>query len=368
MRRGIDVSRHQKDIRWEFVDVDFAIVRLGYGDDMPSQDDQYFLKNIQGCIKAGIPFGVYIYSYAKSKNQVLSEVEHAKRLLGKIKEKPFCVYLDMEEEKIALELNKETLTDFALTFCGKIEKLGYKAGIYANQNWFRTYLDVAAIREQGYSIWCARYNVERPDIRVDYDIWQYSSSGTVTGIEGNVDVNFLFNEKLVPERIFGEHSIKLINENKPKPQIKYQVFCLGNGENKWTEDVVNDTSEAGVKGCEISAVYVSSNIGDVIYQVHVLSENRWLPAVYNRDDYAGKTKCAIDGFALKATGFEIQYRVRLLKEKRWLPWVDGYDVSDSENGYAGVLGKTIDAIQIRPKAQAISLSKTNEDKLRSLGA
>lgn len=345
MRHGIDVSKYQKDINWDVVDVDFAIVRLGYGDDMPSQDDQYFLKNIQGCIKAGIPFGAYIYSYAESTEQILSEVEHANRLLNLIEEKPFCVYLDMEEEKTA-KLGKAKLTQFALLFCDKIQQLGYKAGIYANQNWFNNYLDAAAIREKGCSIWCARYNTIAPNIPTDYDIWQYSSKGSAAGIQGNVDMNYLRNEELVPPRIFGEH---LINANKPKPEIRYQAFCLGNSENNWTKEVLNDTGEAGISGCELSAVYVSSNIGDVFYKVHVPSLKRWLPEVRNRDDFAGLKERAIDGFALKATDVKLQYRVRLLKEKRWLPWVDGYDVSDSENGYAGVLGKTIDAIQIRPQ-------------------
>ena len=68
MLKGIDVSSHNGEINWNEVksQIDFAIIRLGYGDNVESQDDRYFQKNVKGCIDNNIPFAVYIYSYAKN--------------------------------------------------------------------------------------------------------------------------------------------------------------------------------------------------------------------------------------------------------------------------------------------------------------
>lgn len=195
--RGIDVSSWQEAINWSKVksQIDFAIIRLGYGDNVERQDDKYFLNNVNGCIANNIPFGVYIYSYATNLGgnaSIQSEVDHCKRLLSKIGKKPFCVYIDMEDDS-TIKLGKTLLTNFALEFCKQITQAGYKAGVYANQNWFQNYLNPSTIASYGYSIWCAKYSDNKPNISSNYDIWQYSASGKINGINGNVDMDTMVN-------------------------------------------------------------------------------------------------------------------------------------------------------------------------------
>lgn len=196
--KGIDVSSHQGIIDWSKVksQIDFAIIRLGYGDNVERQDDAQFLNNVNACILNKIPFGVYLYSYAKNlsgNESISSEIEHTKRMLSKISEKPFCVYIDMEDDS-TIYLQKLMLTNFALEFCKEITKAGYKAGVYANENWCKNYLDIKSIRDKGYSVWCAKYSSNKPNIASNYDIWQYSSTGRINGINGNVDMNEMFND------------------------------------------------------------------------------------------------------------------------------------------------------------------------------
>lgn len=197
MLKGLDVSSHNGEINWNLVksQIDFAIIRLGYGDNVERQDDSYFINNVNGCINNNIPFGVYIYSYALNlggSESIQSEVEHTKKMLSKISKKPFCVYIDMEDDS-TIKLGKTLLTNFALEFCKQIKNAGYKAGVYANENWFRNYLQVSTIASFGYSIWCAKYSSNKPNITSNYDIWQYSSTGRINGINGNVDINYMYN-------------------------------------------------------------------------------------------------------------------------------------------------------------------------------
>ena len=191
--KGIDVSNHQGTIDWAKVKpaVDFAILRCGYGRDLKGQDDTQFTRNMTECEKRGIPYGVYLYSYATSVERIDSEVAHTLRLIKG--HKPFCVYIDMEDSS-TISLGKANLTAFAKRFCEAVKAKGYKPGVYANQNWFQTYLDVAALSKAGYSIWCAKYSENKPNIAAKYDIWQYSSKGKVAGIGGNVDMNYMYND------------------------------------------------------------------------------------------------------------------------------------------------------------------------------
>lgn len=208
--KGIDVSSHQSIINWSVVkgQIDFAIIRLGYGDNITKQDDKYFLRNVKGCIDNNIPFGVYIYSYATNLGgnaSIQSEIDHCKRLLSQISKKPFCVYIDMEYNS-TVKLGKTLLTNFALEFCKQITQAGYKAGVYANQNWFQNYLNPSTIASHGYSIWVAKYSTNKPNITSNYDIWQYSDKGKVNGITGNVDMNTMV------KNIIGSSTKKSIDE------------------------------------------------------------------------------------------------------------------------------------------------------------
>ena len=186
--RLIDVSKHQGKIDWAQVKhhIDGAIIRCGFGSDIPSQDDGQFKANVEGCLKHGIPFGVYLYSYAKTIEMAKSEAAHVLRLLAPYKGKlSFPVYYDLEEngtEKGAVER--------AIVFGDIIEANGYWCGIYANQYWWRTHLKDKLDR---FTKWVAKYSDDKPTgISGTYDIWQFTSNGSIPGINGRVDVNVCY--------------------------------------------------------------------------------------------------------------------------------------------------------------------------------
>lgn len=123
----------------------------------------------------------------------------------------------------------------------------------------------------------------------------------------------------------------------------------------WQPNVYDASDYAGVFGSDVDCVYVNANSGNVYYQVHCWGGDqyerhtaRYLPEVKNRSDFAGLKNCPIDGFALKADK-PVKYRVHLRKKKIWLPWVTGYNWNNPNNGFAGIIGQPIDAIQIAPR-------------------
>ena len=187
MKRGIDVSSHQGVIDWEAVkgNIDYAIIRCGYGADRESQDDIYFKRNADECTRLGIPFGVYLYSYADNISWSDSEVEHVLRLV-KGYQLEYPIYYDIED-KVQANLSNETLTDIVVNFCEKLEQQGYYVGVYANLNWWNTKLN--SNRLDAYAKWVARYNTV---LGYDAGMWQYTSSGTIAGINGNVDMNYCY--------------------------------------------------------------------------------------------------------------------------------------------------------------------------------
>ena len=192
--KGIDVSKWQGDIDWEAVaasDVDFAIIRCGYGSNDTSQDDAYWEANASACESLGIPYGVYLYSYALSTEEAQSEAEHVLRLLeGHSPTLP--IYYDLEEDDLASSEYSSLLASMATTFCSTIEAAGYTPGIYTNLTWRNNYLTDPCF--DNWDLWIAQWN-STCTYTGSYHIWQCTSSGTVDGIDGNVDLDFMIDYK-----------------------------------------------------------------------------------------------------------------------------------------------------------------------------
>ena len=194
---GIDVSEHNGIIDWNAVKasgIDFAIIRCGYGKDVSSQDDSMFERNISECERLGIPYGVYIYSYAADREGARSEAEHVLRLIGD--RKPVCgIWIDMEDADGYKKRNGipyESGVEVCDEFCTIIANKGYYTGIYANLNWLTGPLNNPILEK--YNKWVAQWN-SVCEYGGTYVMWQYTSSGAVTGIEGNVDMNLWFKNR-----------------------------------------------------------------------------------------------------------------------------------------------------------------------------
>ena len=364
MLKGIDISSYQGNIDWATVksQIDFAILRCGYGSDFANQDDKKWAANLAAVEQHGIPYGVYLYSYAKTAAKIDSEVAHVLRLAGK--HKPFCIYIDMEDASTT-SLGKSTLTSFGLRFCKAITAAGFKAGVYANQYWCNTYLDIAQFAKAGYSIWCAKYSSVEPKISAKYDIWQYSSRGKVKGIKGNVDMNYMYNDirsaKQPTQAATQPTPATPVQQPTPAPaptpapvkiKVTYQVH--DSAKKKWLNNIVGADGEgimayAGNLGNAIDALLIDLSEGDVYYRVHVKGDRRragrWLPEVKNRKDYAGNLGQAIDGIMIRTTKGKIHYQAHTVGGK-WLGVISGYNAADSTHGYAGIFGRSIDAIKI----------------------
>ena len=191
--KGIDVSYWQGSIDWAKVKaagVDFAILRCGYGSNTSSKDDSTFAANVRGCVANGIPYGVYLYSYASTVAMANDEADHALRLLRANNcNLQYPVYYDLEDTKVAKASNA-TIVSMANTFCNKLSSNGYASGVYANLTWWNNKL--AAF--DGYDRWVAQWS-DRCTYGKDYSIWQCTSEAGVDGISGRtssrVDANLL---------------------------------------------------------------------------------------------------------------------------------------------------------------------------------
>lgn len=190
----IDVSAWDESIDWKKVKktgIGGAILRCTSGSKDLQAKDQYFEKNYAGCIAAGIPVGVYRYSYAKSLADIRTEAEGVvKALQGK--QITYPVFLDLEWQWQSDNLPKAQLGEFIEEFRKITEKAGYIFGVYANRYWFDSILPASA---RSYPMWVAHYGSEEtPENDVNIVGWQYADDGSVPGIKGNVDMNVFYKD------------------------------------------------------------------------------------------------------------------------------------------------------------------------------
>lgn len=189
---GIDVSQYQGLINWDVVKdhIDFAIIRCGFGQDLPGQDDKLFKRNADECTRLNIPFGVYLYSYAKNATDAKSEAKHVMRLIKNYK-MAYPIYYDLEDENTTGKQTNEVIASIAKTFAEELEKNGYYVGMYASLYWWKTKLNNPIFNK--YTRWVANYAAEL-NFDKEYDMWQYSSTGWVEGISTIVDLNYCYKD------------------------------------------------------------------------------------------------------------------------------------------------------------------------------
>ena len=193
---GIDVSKWNGNIDWTAVrnsGVSYVIIRCGYRGSTGGSliEDPTYRKNIKGAKAAGLQVGVYFFTQAINE---VEAVEEASMVLNLISGQGVTlpVYLDVEASGGRADgIGKDMRTRVCKAFCQTIQNSGYKAGVYANKTWFTSYINTASLTN--YKIWLAQYAATPTYTATRYDMWQYSSKGSVAGISGNVDMNIRYN-------------------------------------------------------------------------------------------------------------------------------------------------------------------------------
>lgn len=229
MKHGIDISTWQKNVDYKKLKeqgVEFAIIRCGYG---WSYEDKEFKTHYEGLTREGIKVGAYFFSYANNLENAKQEAETCLKII-KNKKFDLPIFYDLETNTIQ-NLGKNMITQMAVLFCETIEKAGYRAGVYANLNWWKNYLDRSKL--QKYAIWLAQWNVK---LTADFDvnIWQYSSSGKLQGIVGKVDLDVLVNA----DNLYANQITETNKTDTIKKEVTYKIVNdvilgkYGNGEDR----------------------------------------------------------------------------------------------------------------------------------------
>ncbi|MGL5260214.1 MAG: GH25 family lysozyme [Lachnospiraceae bacterium] len=191
---GIDVSKWNAKINWTAVKnsgISYVIIRCGYRGYTTGAmiEDPTFKTNIQGAIAAGLKVGVYFFSQAVNEVEAVEEASMTISLIKNYKIS-YPVFLDVETSGGRGDhIDSATRTKVVNAYCQTIQNAGYVAGVYANKSWLETKMNASAL--SGYKIWLAQYNTQ-VTYKGKYDMWQYSHTGKVDGISGNVDMNLSY--------------------------------------------------------------------------------------------------------------------------------------------------------------------------------
>lgn len=196
---GIDVSEHQGDIDWNAVKnagIEFAIIRVGYrtygGGEITL--DTTFEQNLRNADAAGIKTGVYFFSQAIDPEEA---IEEADAVIDAIRPYNITYPVIFDWELIIGDsartdaMTVDNLADACISFCERVKSAGYTPMIYQNKNTTMFKLDLPKL--QDYDFWLAEYG-DKPTYYYDYQMWQYSSTGKVPGISGEVDMNISFKD------------------------------------------------------------------------------------------------------------------------------------------------------------------------------
>lgn len=357
MSKGIDVSSNNGTVDWNAVKSagygDFAIIRCGYGSDYTSQDDKQFTRNIQQCEALGIPYGIYLYSYAINTSEAQNEANHALRLLKQVGNNfKYGVWFDMEDadnykRKKGMPSNS-TLVDICYTFCSKLEEKGYYTGIYASLSWLNNQLNNSKLDK--FDKWVAQWS-SKCTYKKSYSIWQYTSSLIIGGkrFDSNQLINDFSSSQNTPSSSKPSTSTPTCTGD-----ITYKVY--DNVKKCYLPSVINATDFAGNRGHSIGGIKAKCKSGNIYMKCHIIGKKNWEDTVtLNADNYNSSSSNAFSGILGKNIDMVkiwsdygyVEYRVSPVNGN-YYAWLSSKNVNNGgANSYAGVKGKAIDRIQMR---------------------
>lgn len=343
----IDVSEHQGTMNWDAVapHIDGAIIRCGYGNDERGQDDAQFERNVAECRRLGIPFGVYLYSYAENDAMAESEAAH---MLRKIEEVggglSLPAYLDVEQRGLEWYFKR------ACEVVGpKVEAAGYWMGWYSG----RANANAQGLASLPYTAWVAEYGAP---LAFDgaADIWQYTSSEYVGGV-GPLDCNECYRDlpgEITGTGFAGDHHGDA-SQPQPTPDGDLPAMRL----RAQTEDgtVLPWTEHPDYAGWDDNGAITYLCVDcewPVDVQAHTQASG-WLPWLTNPADVDDKANgCVGDGSPI--TGIKmyvhapnadkvVEYRTH--QAGRWYSYQRDTETSDGQDGYAGDLATPITRVE-----------------------
>jgi len=221
IQRGIDISEHQKYIDWNTVarsGIDYAYIRIGWRGYTEGglYQDEYFESNIKGALNAGLQVGVYMFSQAITVQEAIEEAEFVlERIAGYNVTMPVVFDWEKVEDPNArtADLSVATRTDCAVAFCETVKNAGYTPCVYFNRNIGYYGFDLTRLTD--YDFWFSLPEQGFPNFYYACDMWQYSFTETVPGIEGPTDMNLRFIPKPVESPVPDE-----MPEAKPRKGLK----------------------------------------------------------------------------------------------------------------------------------------------------
>lgn len=369
----IDVSGHDGLIDWDSAKehIEGVIIRIGYGNDYAYQDDKQAVQNMDECERLGIPYGVYIYSYAMTMQETESEISHTLRML-KGRNPVRGVWFDMEDADeykknhgmdVYSEEDRTLLTDICIRFIEEMHSRGYITGVYANYDYYKNVLDTNRLSmTEGFNMWLAHWDVEEPDM--DCMMWQF---GAYRIGDHEFDGNIYYADYSSP---YKDAYIETSAQAGRKVNVIYQAQIDGD---YWLPQVINDEDYAGIRGRNITGITLSTDIGYAVYRVY--SNGRWLAYVDSRNSdisdyyngYAG------NGYSIEAVevyyytpdtllyneaphyqaftenGYKYAYYRVSTTGNDYFPYQTDNERNDGQDGYAGIYGRKVDRFQIMIK-------------------
>lgn len=366
----IDVSGHDGLIDWDSAKehIEGVIIRIGYGNDYAYQDDKQAVQNMDECERLGIPYGVYIYSYAMTMQETESEISHTLRML-KGRNPVRGVWFDMEDADeykknhgmdVYSEEDRTLLTDICIRFIEEMHSRGYITGIYANYDYYKNVLDTNRLyMTEGFNMWLAHWDVEEPDM--DCMMWQF---GAYRIGDHEFDGNIYYADYSSP---YKDAYIETSAQAGRKVNVIYQAQIDGD---YWLSQVINDEDYAGIRGRNITGITLSTDIGYAVYRVY--SNGRWLAYVDSRNSdisdyyngYAGNGHSieAVEVYyytpdtllyneaphyrAFTENGYKYAYYRVSTTGNDYFPYQTDNERNDGQDGYAGIYGRKVDRFQI----------------------